>query len=162
MTPARRVNVRTTPARTTPARTTALPSPHAPAPVPTPFGTGVTTACAGEDPDLFFDEEDPAPAQAICRRCPARAACLAYAILNEEFGVWGGTTPQERAALRNLVPIVTPEERQAAADIWARVNAGAQVDELAREYQVSSRTVARWLADGRSGGSREGSPDRAA
>ena len=29
-------------------------------------------------------------AREICGRCPVRAACLAYAIENEEYGVWGG------------------------------------------------------------------------
>lgn len=37
-------------------------------------------------------------ARACCRGCPVRAECLAYAIAaDERFGVWGGTTPVERA-----------------------------------------------------------------
>lgn len=32
-----------------------------------------------------------------CRRCPVRAACLAYAMAaGERHGVWGGLTPDER------------------------------------------------------------------
>lgn len=43
--------------------------------------------------DLFFSEDryDIARAQAICAKCPARAACLAVALEREEpCGVWGG------------------------------------------------------------------------
>lgn len=37
----------------------------------------------------------------ICDGCPARNACLEYAIVhNEEVGVWGGTTERERRAIR--------------------------------------------------------------
>jgi hypothetical protein len=36
-----------------------------------------------------------------CRRCPAADACLTYALAaDERFGVWGGTLPEERRALR--------------------------------------------------------------
>jgi Transcription factor WhiB len=36
-----------------------------------------------------------------CRRCPAAAPCLAYAMAaDERYGIWGGTTPDERRALR--------------------------------------------------------------
>jgi len=58
-------------------------------------------AC-GEQPDLFFgpdgdDETDAqhaarvASARAMCADCPARLACLAYALrTRQEFGVWAG------------------------------------------------------------------------
>ena len=36
-----------------------------------------------------------------CRRCPASAPCLAYALAaDERFGIWGGTTPEQRRARR--------------------------------------------------------------
>ena len=38
-------------------------------------------------------------AKAQCSGCPVREQCLAFG-LDEEFGVWGGTTPDERKALR--------------------------------------------------------------
>jgi WhiB family redox-sensing transcriptional regulator len=39
----------------------------------------------------------------ICRRCPVRDSCLAYALENNEtHGVWGGMTPQQRKDLRRL------------------------------------------------------------
>jgi hypothetical protein len=36
-----------------------------------------------------------------CRRCPAAGPCLAYAMAaDERYGIWGGTTPDDRRALR--------------------------------------------------------------
>ncbi len=36
-----------------------------------------------------------------CRRCPAAGPCLTYAMAaDERFGIWGGTTPDERRELR--------------------------------------------------------------
>lgn len=46
-------------------------------------------------------------AKAIChgtydgRECPLLAQCLEFALINNErFGVWGGTTPEERRTIR--------------------------------------------------------------
>jgi WhiB family transcriptional regulator, redox-sensing transcriptional regulator len=44
-------------------------------------------------PDLFFAErpEELQRAQALCRACPVRQACLAGALeRGEPYGVWGG------------------------------------------------------------------------
>ena len=59
-------------------------------------------ACEGLDPELFYAESGAAilRAKALCARCPAREECLEWAIRREEFGVWGGTTARERAAMR--------------------------------------------------------------
>ncbi|MGX5657951.1 WhiB family transcriptional regulator [Geodermatophilus nigrescens] len=36
-----------------------------------------------------------------CRRCPALSACRDYAVAaGEQAGIWGGTLPTERRALR--------------------------------------------------------------
>lgn len=32
----------------------------------------------------------------LCRQCPVREACAAWAIAHPEIGVWGGTTPKQR------------------------------------------------------------------
>lgn len=60
-------------------------------------------ACATVAVDLWFPEASQsgvaARAKAICATCPVRALCLQEG-LNEIHGVWGGTTPQERKALR--------------------------------------------------------------
>lgn len=40
-------------------------------------------------------------AKQVCGDCPVRAACLEYALEhNEEFGVWGGTSENERRRIR--------------------------------------------------------------
>lgn len=51
--------------------------------------------CLGMDTNLFFDkyEEDgdtTAAVDSLCIRCPAQRQCLAYAVSNQEWGVWGG------------------------------------------------------------------------
>jgi WhiB family redox-sensing transcriptional regulator len=58
--------------------------------------------CAGSPtPDLWFpevgDSKSATEAKRVCRGCPVRADCLAYAIaLRIRHGVWGATTPDER------------------------------------------------------------------
>jgi WhiB family redox-sensing transcriptional regulator len=65
-------------------------------------------ACADVDSRLFFPVGVTGPAvgqiaaaKAVCARCPVRAACLEFAVVtNQEYGVWGGTSEEERRALR--------------------------------------------------------------
>jgi WhiB family redox-sensing transcriptional regulator len=65
-------------------------------------------ACRREDPELFFPVAEAGPAlvqldraRAICRRCPVRAECLSFALETvQDHGVWGGTSEDERRALR--------------------------------------------------------------
>jgi WhiB family redox-sensing transcriptional regulator len=65
------------------------------------------SACQGEDPELFFPIAATGPAlaqviaaKAVCFRCAVRAACLAYALATGQAGIWGGTTQEERHAMR--------------------------------------------------------------
>jgi WhiB family redox-sensing transcriptional regulator len=39
-------------------------------------------------------------AKAVCAGCPVRSACLVFALERDLEGVWGGTTEDERRALR--------------------------------------------------------------
>jgi WhiB family transcriptional regulator, redox-sensing transcriptional regulator len=64
--------------------------------------------CADADPEAFFPPKGGtgAEALAICGTCPVVELCLAYALELEgdshdrtRAGVWGGTTPRQRAAL---------------------------------------------------------------
>ena len=65
-------------------------------------------SCRDTDPDLFFPVGSTGPAieqidaaKAVCRACPAREPCLEYAIItNQDSGVWGGTSEDERRKLR--------------------------------------------------------------
>lgn len=57
--------------------------------------------CAGADPDIFFDDQHPETAKAYCQRCPVVEWCLAVALaVPYTVGVWGGTTEDERRALK--------------------------------------------------------------
>lgn len=59
--------------------------------------------CKGQDPRLWFPSQGGSHerAKAVCQVCPARADCLDWAMqTNERNGVWGGTSPNERALLR--------------------------------------------------------------
>jgi WhiB family transcriptional regulator, redox-sensing transcriptional regulator len=63
-------------------------------------------ACFGIEPDVFFpvSEEEAGPALAFCTVCPIRRDCLAWALKNgERYGVWGGTTEQQRRRLQRRV-----------------------------------------------------------
>jgi WhiB family transcriptional regulator, redox-sensing transcriptional regulator len=59
--------------------------------------------CSQMAPELWFPEpwEDETLAKAVCEHCLVRAACLAYALdANEEHGVWGGLSAEERLEVR--------------------------------------------------------------
>ena len=59
--------------------------------------------CMGVDPDLFFPERGASTREAkeVCRGCVVREDCLEFALAtNQESGVWGGTTEDERRKLR--------------------------------------------------------------
>jgi WhiB family transcriptional regulator, redox-sensing transcriptional regulator len=60
-------------------------------------------ACLNADPDLFFPMmtgrglEQTEKAKAICARCPVRQQCLEFARAHDPiYGIWGGTTLDER------------------------------------------------------------------
>ena len=54
-------------------------------------------ACADEDPEIFFEEDEVDRAKGICAGCAVRASCLQYALKHHEpWGVWGGMTKDER------------------------------------------------------------------
>lgn len=55
-------------------------------------------ACIGKGDIMFGD--NPAPAKAICRGCPVKAQCLAFALDGDILdGVWGAKDAEERTRL---------------------------------------------------------------
>ncbi|MCB5163991.1 WhiB family transcriptional regulator [Streptomyces bambusae] len=79
--------------RIAPAATTVLPE----------LSWQVGALCAQTGPEFFFPEPGTSVREAkrLCAACPGRAACLEYALANDErFGVWGGLSEQERQVLR--------------------------------------------------------------
>ena len=65
-------------------------------------------ACRDTDPDLFFPVgttgqavDQIEAAKAVCRMCASQPACLEFALAtNQESGVWGSTSEEERRKLR--------------------------------------------------------------
>ncbi len=72
-------------------------------------------ACRGLDPDLFFPVGTAGPAlvqigraKQVCAGCPVRARCLDWALVtSQDAGVWGGTSEDERRALRRAGAMIT-------------------------------------------------------
>ncbi|MGH3423593.1 MAG: WhiB family transcriptional regulator [Nocardioidaceae bacterium] len=70
-------------------------------------------ACRGTNPELFHPEGSAGPAllqidaaKAVCAQCPVKAECLDWAVrAGEAYGVWGGTTPEERRLLRRALTL---------------------------------------------------------
>jgi WhiB family redox-sensing transcriptional regulator len=65
-------------------------------------------ACRDTDPDLFFPVGTTGPAieqidaaKFVCGNCPVQSLCLEFALAtNQDSGVWGGTSEDERRRLR--------------------------------------------------------------
>lgn len=57
-----------------------------------------------EDAKLAFRQRK--LALEACGRCPVKDQCLEHALVYEEHGIWGGTTPRERKKLRKERGIV--------------------------------------------------------
>jgi WhiB family redox-sensing transcriptional regulator len=59
-------------------------------------------ACKGADPRLFFPTQDEPVREAIavCRACPVRQECADHAIANDEYGIWGGLSRNQRRRIR--------------------------------------------------------------
>jgi hypothetical protein len=66
----------------------------------------VEPLCASHDPDWWFEPEKFDKAVEICQSCAMRGGCLDRSLQSgERLGVWGGLTPEQRAALPNAVVI---------------------------------------------------------
>ncbi|MGD0556102.1 MAG: WhiB family transcriptional regulator [Streptosporangiaceae bacterium] len=66
-------------------------------------------ACRQADPALFFPMSvtgtgmrKARAAKTVCHGCAVRSSCLSYALETMPDGIWGGTTLQERLAVRRL------------------------------------------------------------
>jgi hypothetical protein len=54
-----------------------------------------------QNPAFFSDDptDQNTATQQVCASCPVRRSCLASALLNDEQGVWGGTTETDREVI---------------------------------------------------------------
>jgi len=67
-------------------------------------------ACRDMDSNMFYYEDQErgpckeqriAKAKAICETCKVKTECLEFAIqINERYGIWGGTTEEERQSIK--------------------------------------------------------------
>jgi len=48
-------------------------------------------------------------ARKVCGNCDVKQACLEWAVRHESHGMWGGTTPRERMAIRKKRGIMVQE-----------------------------------------------------
>jgi WhiB family redox-sensing transcriptional regulator len=73
----------------------------------------VVGRCRERPGEQFFHPDDDlgrisrrlreAAAKRVCQTCPVRAQCATHALtVGEEYGVWGGFTEGDRAALREV------------------------------------------------------------
>lgn len=70
-----------------------------------PVPAWAAAACRGTDPEDWYaaptDTTTIMFCKRICRRCYIRPDCLTHALTTGEiYGIWGGKTPNERAAIR--------------------------------------------------------------
>lgn len=91
-----------------------------------------------EDPDTFFpdptDYGKVAVAKSICAECPLAFDCLESAMADKDlrkWGIWGGTTPEERATMMR--------------NSGTRLRIFAQTKESSDRAEVTIRQVAKAL-----------------
>ena len=112
-----------------------------PAPSPPPYLPHA--ACRGSDADFFPTQGERSPeALALCRDCPERGPCLAFAVATPWLeGIWAGTGSHERQRLRRQArpPVAPAEER---APLVAELRAGGlSMRQIADELGVSRFTI---------------------
>jgi WhiB family transcriptional regulator, redox-sensing transcriptional regulator len=88
-------------------------------PAPDPAWAARGACRAHPDPDLWFAtghcKTRQREAIAICRACPVRVPCIAYALSVPGLaGIWAATTANKRARLRNSIPKPVPPRPRAA------------------------------------------------
>jgi WhiB family transcriptional regulator, redox-sensing transcriptional regulator len=77
-------------------------------------------ACRLADPELFFPISNAGPslhvartAKAVCAACEVQPECLAFALrTNQNHGIWGGLTEDERKATVRRRPSIRGELRR--------------------------------------------------
>lgn len=55
------------------------------------------------DTNFFFEKENTNVNKKYCLGCPVINDCRIYAIIHEEYGIWGGTSETERKRIQRKV-----------------------------------------------------------
>ncbi len=72
---------------------------------------GIQPPCAGTDLAVWFSDEDSGLGHArrgwrrelvnrTCAACPLREPCLEWALRHEDYGIWAGTSREDRRRIR--------------------------------------------------------------
>jgi hypothetical protein len=102
-------------------------------------------ACLGASPELFFDESPSAVklAKMICAECPVKNQCAEWASRVNEYGVFGGMTPNERKSKFGAqFAVASLNQTEVAEELGFILSKSAA--EVSWRYRVDKRTVVRW------------------
>ncbi|MFJ7590151.1 WhiB family transcriptional regulator [Streptomyces sp. NPDC097617] len=93
------------------------------------------------NPEVWFSEStaDVDQAKGACGFCPVRAECAELGE-NEEFGIWGGQTPEDRIATKRLRLIILEETINSRIRIMQAE--GESISAMARELGMPRKTLA--------------------
>lgn len=88
---------------------------------------------------MFFYGSGGSPVRGrrFCSTCPVKNECRDFAILYEEVGLWGGTTDDERAMIRSMMPeyvLLLRKEAQEKHRLEIRESVNALGLRAARSY----------------------------
>jgi WhiB family redox-sensing transcriptional regulator len=112
-------------------------------------------ACRDQDPELFFPERGHArqgtKATQVCATCPVQGPCRDLAVRaasgrNDDHGIFGGTKPHERTALRDNVPFDKRKEwltDRAAAERAHQLAVQVGPQEAAKRLDTYASTLRR-------------------
>jgi WhiB family redox-sensing transcriptional regulator len=111
-------------------------------------------ACATVDADLFFPvphtadwKKNTKAAKAVCARCPAKEACLDWALdTAQPAGIWGGLTVLERRRRRGSRESQMRRCQERRAWIEGQLAANVSQMAIASRLRVTRQTLARAVA----------------
>lgn len=73
--------------------------------------------CRGINTDVFYPAQELFTVseekmfQKMCSGCPIMEGCLEWGLAHERYGIWGGTTPAQRARIRTKIGWVFGEPK---------------------------------------------------
>lgn len=117
----------------------------------------IHAACGGHDQTAFFGVVEGSrrvqaalvsKARAVCFSCPVRNDCLEDAVARgEEFGVWGGLTPEERETRFGLKSKTAVCPCCGAGDADRSGMCGrCRVKRVSEDYDAASDAEAAWAS----------------
>ena len=124
-------------------------------------------ACRMEEPELFFPVGTSGPAlvqliraKSVCQRCPVLIQCRTWALTTgQDAGVWGGTSEDERRAMRqrDLADLLLPRGLRIAPQPDDESRPAAEHSGRGERHSpVSARTAATRVPDRQHGSSPPG------